>query len=198
MTIKNQLSSIRKIIDQHLAKADAEIREKLDINSFIELGRITYDTDESGELSQFKAQTIFKIKGKEKEVTHFKNLVRYLKKYKLISSTTHFNPIFTSKRGEKVKFVGLNLNARKNPIMLEVDGKTGYKSGIGYLISEGGLNTKENIALVGKDERFSRYKETIAKADQIHGHKAKREHPLVEYVDYILWSKHRMDIHNPL
>jgi len=100
MTIKNQLSSIRKIIDQHLAKADAEIREKLDINSFIELGRITYDTDESGELSQFKAQTIFKIKGKEKEVTHFKNLVKYLKKYKLISSTTHFNSTFRNKRGE--------------------------------------------------------------------------------------------------
>ena len=150
MTIKNELSSIRKIIDQHLAKANAEIKEKLDINSFIELGKITYDTDESGELSQFKAQTIFKIKGKEKEVIHFKNLVKYLKKYKLISSTTHFNSIFTSKRGEKVKFVGLNLNARKNPIMLEVDGKTGYKSSIGYLIQDGGLNTKENIALANR------------------------------------------------
>lgn len=198
MTIKNELSSIRRIIDQHLAKADAEIREKLDINSSIELGRITYDTDENGELSQFKAQTVFKIKGKEKEVTHFKNLVKYLKKYKLISSTTHFNSTFTSKRGEKIRFVGLNLNARKKPIMLEVDGKKGYRSAIGCLISEGGLNTKENIALSNNDKRFSQYKETIAKADQIHGHKAKREHPLVEYVDYILWSKHRMDIHNPL
>ena len=195
MTIKNQLSSIRKIIDQHLAKADAEIREKLDINSFIELGRITYDTDESGELSQFKAQTIFKIKGKEKEVTHFKNLVKYLKKYKLISSTTHFNSTFTSKRGEKVKFVGLNLNARKNPIMLEVDGKTEYKGGIGYLISEGGLNTEENRALVKKDTKFSQYKKAL---DESPFNETKREHPLVEYVYYILWSKHRMDIHNPL
>ena len=173
---KYNLGQIRKIIDKHLANANVEIEEKISIKSSLDLGSITYSSDD-GELVGFKSRIEFKVKGKEKEPRQLKNFIKILKKEKLIKSISHFDGTFETRKGEKVKFVGLNLNKPKNCVQLIVNGKKGYQANLGYLIQVGNLNTSENREIVK------------AKTDS---HGTPRD--LVDYIDGLLFSEHYYDI----
>ena len=62
---KYNLGQIRKIIDKHLANANVEIEEKISIKSSLDLGSITYSSDD-GELVGFKSRIEFKVKQTKK------------------------------------------------------------------------------------------------------------------------------------
>ena len=146
--IKNQLQEIRKVLDTHLDDA----REKLKAD--IKIGKITYNTDEDGNLSGFKAEMKFQKEGfLSKEERNLKQFLETAKKEKLFSSK--INPTQWENNGNKFTLKGINFSRPKNLFEFVDENGGEYIGNIDHFI---GVLNKKGMELPRTQSEFDDFK----------------------------------------